>query len=518
MTQQDFRIDPQSWKADLPVFQEATRRFYAGDASVKEYKGISGGFGSYAQKGGKASMLRLRTPGGRLNREKLAFVARCVRQYGVDKLHFTTCQTIQLHDLQPDVLFAIMEEALDVGIVTRGGGGDFPRNAMVSPLSGVEPGEYFDVMPWAEAASEYLMTFIKAQKMPRKLKVGFSNGPANLPHVTFRDLGFAARPDGTFDVYSAGGLGLNPKLGLKVSEAVPPCEILFHIRAMWELFLAHGNYENRAKARTRYMQDTLGAEGYMAAYRETLAKVKAEHPELVLEVSPAPIPKTGDGSSAAGRRILAQKQEGLYAVHYHPLGGCPAPEQMAALSDLLSGMPGAELRLAPDESAYIVNLTGQEAMAVAELTADSARDLFETSVACIGASICQQGVGDSQKLLRDCVEAVRAAHLKDGALPQIHISGCPSSCGTHQIGVIGFHGGVKVIDKAPTPAFTLHLYGSDRQGQERFGKQVGMLLARDIPSFLVRLGRTVEASGLDFDAWCAANPGAMETIAADFLV
>ena len=36
-----------------------------------------------------------------------------------------------------------MEQALDAGIVTMGGGGDFPRNVMCSPLSGVEEGEYF---------------------------------------------------------------------------------------------------------------------------------------------------------------------------------------------------------------------------------------------------------------------------------------------------------------------------------------------------------------------------------------
>lgn len=40
------------------------------------------------------------------------------------------------------------------------------------------------------------MHFIKAEKMPRKLKVGFSSSPANLTHATYRDLGFAAREDG----------------------------------------------------------------------------------------------------------------------------------------------------------------------------------------------------------------------------------------------------------------------------------------------------------------------------------
>ena len=91
---------------------------------------------------------------------------------------------------------------------------------MCSPLSGVEQGECFDTLPWAEAAGEYLMTFIHAQKMPRKLKVAFSNSPKNITHATYRDLGFAARPDGKFDVYSAGGLGNNPRLGVLVAEAV----------------------------------------------------------------------------------------------------------------------------------------------------------------------------------------------------------------------------------------------------------------------------------------------------------
>ena len=55
---------------------------------------------------------------------------------------------------------------------------------MCSPLSGVEKDEYFDVVPWAEAAGDYLMQFILAEKMPRKLKVCFSNSPKNIPHAT----------------------------------------------------------------------------------------------------------------------------------------------------------------------------------------------------------------------------------------------------------------------------------------------------------------------------------------------
>ena len=201
-----YKIDPKSWKADMPAFREKTAAFYAGELKKNDYKGFSGLYGSYAQKGGQASMLRLRMTSGRVTKEKLLFVAEMVQKYQVKRMHFTTCETIQLHDLDQNTVCDIMEKALDAGIVTMGGGGDFPRNVMCSPLSGVEKEEYFDVRPWAEAAGEYLMNFIKAEKMPRKLKVCFSNSPKNLPHATFRDLGFAAREDGTFDVYSAGGL------------------------------------------------------------------------------------------------------------------------------------------------------------------------------------------------------------------------------------------------------------------------------------------------------------------------
>ena len=89
----------QEFKNDLTDFREMTKKFYAGEVSQKDYKGFSGGFGSYAQRGGKVSMLRLRLPGGRLPKEKLKFVADIIAQYQVKRVHFTTCQTIQLHDL-----------------------------------------------------------------------------------------------------------------------------------------------------------------------------------------------------------------------------------------------------------------------------------------------------------------------------------------------------------------------------------------------------------------------------------
>lgn len=503
------------WKKDYEEFEEVTRQFYAGEVPAQKYKGFSGGFGSYAQRGGKASMLRLRLPGGRVTLDKLGFIVDAVERYHIDKVHFTTCQTIQLHNLDADAVCALAVEALDYGIVTRGGGGDFPRNVMVSALSGVEQGEYFDVSAYAEAAADYLMGFIKTVKLPRKLKVCFSNSPKNEPHATFRDLGFVARKDGKFDVYSAGGLGNNPKMGVKVAEAVDGSEILYYIKAMVNMFVAYGNYENRAKARTRYMQDVLG-EKYASAFQEKLEQVKKEE-NLDIQVQAREITKKPDGSAADDKRAIPQKQEGLYAVEYHPIGGCPEPSKLKELYEAMKEMEQTELRIAPDETVYIVNCTGSEAKKLLDITADSAATAFASSVACIGASICQVGVRDSQKLLKTLVEESQKWGYADGVLPRIHISGCLSSCGTHQIGRIGFRGGVKKADGAMQPAFVLTVNGEDTEGKERFGEQIGTILESDIPSFLKELGAEISASGMKYDEWYEKYPERFAEIAKPYV-
>lgn len=505
------------FKSELPQFQEMTEKFYQKEVDLKTYKGFSGRYGSYAQRGGNANMLRLRLNSGRLTKDKFKFICDMIDMYQIDKIHVTTCQTIQLHNLAPQAVYGIMEKAIDHQIITWGGGGDFPRNVMTSPLSGVEQGEYFDVLPYAQAAADYLLTLINTIKMPRKLKVGFSNSPANSTHATFRDLGFVAREDQTFDVYSAGGLGANPKMGLLVASKVEPSKILYYIKAMTEVFMAHGNYENRAKARTRYMQDVLGKEGYIKTFQETLNRVMSSGVMMDIHPDAISFQKQGNGSTTSGPRILPQKQPGLYTVCYHPIGGTPSIPKMKELCHAILPMEDVELRLSPDESIYIINCNAAEANQLCELTDDGARNVFETSVACIGASICQVGMRDSQKLMHTLVEETRKYNFSDGVLPKIHISGCPSSCGTHQIGSLGFHGGIKLIEKQPKPAFTLHVNGCDLQGKERFGENWGVILEEDIPSFLIELGKQIQADGAVFETWLPTHIEDLKRIAASYI-
>lgn len=489
----------QELKDDIALFAQKAQEFEDGALEKKAYKGFSGGFGSYAQRTLGANMLRLRMAGGRLTQMRMGFIAQCIQDYGIQRLKLTTCQTIQLHDLSTQAVVKIMTAAMDHDIVTRGGGGDYPRNVMASPLSGVEIGEYFDVLPAAEAAGDYLLTQLKQVHLPRKLKVGFSSSPANATHATFRDLGFAARADGTFDVWCAGGLGPNPKLGVQVGHGVPQGDVLYYLKAMLKTFSDHGNFEDRARSRTRYLQDTLGEEGLVSIFRENVTKAKAAG-GLDLTLCPAAITKCGSGRIDHPRAI-PQKQPGLYAVSYHPIGGVLSPAVLCALYEGTKHLPQVEWRVGPDGTLYCLSLTAQEAEGVLALTADGAETAVERSVACIGATVCQQGVRDSQAALAMIVAAARAAGFGDGVLPRIGISGCPSSCGAHQIGVLGLQGCVKLVDKVPLPAYNLLLGGDERQGQERLGVLSGVILERDLAPFFTQLGQMVQGAGTTFDLW-----------------
>lgn len=497
---------------DLPAFREKIAAFDKKEVTVNEYKGFSGGFGSYAQRGAERHMLRLRMTGGRLTKERLAGIVEMIQNYDVPFAKLTTCECVQLHDLKADIVPDLMEIAWKHNMITRGGGGDFPRNIMMTPLSGVDPAETFDVLPYAEAAGQYLMSFIDGPKFPRKLKVCFSNTAENVPHATFRDMGFIAQADGTFTLYVAGGLGNNPLMGAKVADGIDPTKICYYIKAFVETFKELGNYTNRGRARTRYMQMDHGTDVMLACMNKHLEEAFAGE-DLTINPAPYVVEKPSFRDIFRAPRVTEQKQAGLYAVKYQPIGGHWEPEKIVEIYETIKDMEQVEIRVTPEESIYIINLNSQEAKEVLAVTEDGAQNLFETSVACIGAKTCQVGIGDSQGLLKACVARVRQENFADGVLPQIHISGCPSSCGTHQAGTIGFRGGKKPTANGPVDAFAIAVGGCALQGQENLA-QPGMkaIIATEIPEFLVDLGKMIAAEDTTYAEWIKTNGDKLQAL------
>lgn len=175
-------------------------------------------------------------------------------------------------------------------------------------------------------------------------------------------------------------------------------------------------------------------------------------------------------------------------------------------------MPQTEVRISPDGTLYIINLTAKEVPAVLKVTEDGANTLFETSVSCIGSPICQHGLRNSQGLLNSCMNRVRQENFSDRLLPRIHISGCPSSCGSHQIASLGFVGHSKKINDVMQPAFKVYMNGCETNPGARLGKECGILLESVIPDFFVELGHLIRQTHISYDEWILEHQTDLEQL------
>ena len=112
------------------------------------------------------------------------------------------------------------------------GRGNSVRNITTCPHAGVARDEIFDVTPYAEAMTRYLLRHPLSSALPRKFKIAFE-GCATEDHVatSINDLGWRAMmaPDGSgrrgFRVQVAGGTAIMCRSGA-YSTILPASDIL----------------------------------------------------------------------------------------------------------------------------------------------------------------------------------------------------------------------------------------------------------------------------------------------------
>lgn len=508
-------------KGEIEGLREAGHKYINGEMKMMDFKHKSGGFGVYAHRDGKSFMIRLRIPSGKTDLVELKKVYDFAKKYNMEKIHFTTRQAIQFHGLTIDEVCDLMKEALDVDIYTRGSGGNFPRNVALSPLAGVNPQEAFDPTPYALAAGNYFLERIYTYHLPRKLKVSFSSSDNDGAHCTIQDLGFlAVNEDGKnyFRVYLGGGLGQNPRLAVKYPALVEPEKVLYYVEAMVKFFMAEGDYENRSKARVRYILDRMGKDKFISEYGKYVEKELANGG---MDIQPEKINynKPGKETNIQSLRLYNQKQKGLYSVYLHPTGGQLKIEDLKKLIEELEKVQQVDIRLAMTEGIYIRSLNGDEAVRLLEVTKNMGDEtLVKQSVACIGAPLCQIGMGNSQKLLSNIIECLNDKNYKSDLLPRIQISGCPNSCGIHQAGAIGFTGKKKRVGETLADCFTLYIGGSFHADHPKIGKSYGEIPAEKIPEFIYELGKILESKNIRFTEYMDKNQQELEKVINNYLV
>ncbi|WP_195971763.1 nitrite/sulfite reductase [Clostridium thermobutyricum] len=508
-------------REEIRVFRENGHKFLNKELTVPQFKSLSGGMGSYAHRGGKEFMIRLKTPSGVISKEDFNQIYDWAVKYKREWIHPTTREAIQFHGMTIDEVCDLMEEALDYGIYSRGSGGNFPRNVAISPLAGVSKNEAFDVRPYAEKVNEYIMNRVNQYKLPRKIKVAMSSDRVAEPHSTTTDLGFiAVKENGKdmFKLFIGGGLGRNPRKGVEFPELVDPMEVVYYFEALVRLFVAEGDYENHGKARIRYIVERMGEKEFIACYKKHLKEVK-DSEDLSFTFEPKTITKAGIKTSTIDNRLIEQKQEGLYAVYFHPEKGILETKLLGELLELTNEMEEVSFRITMNEGLYIINLNGAEADKVLEFTKGKGGELkVMQSVSCIGVPICQLGIGNSQGLVSSIIDKLKAEKIEKDLLPIIHVSGCANSCGVHEIGQIGFTGKTKRVNDAPRKCFELHVGGKFELGNTELGDIYGDMLEEEIPNFIYDLYKVLAKENKAFEAWYKDNNDSFKELANKYLV
>ncbi len=452
-------------------------KFKAGKISAAELKTHRVPFGVYEQREPDTYMVRIRCAGGSIAVSQLKAVAAIAAQYGVGDLHITSRQELQIHYVKLDDLVTVMRRLKEIGLATRGGGGNTVRNIVVPVDAGIDPDEVFDVTPYALALTDRFIAEPDSWNLPRKFKISFSGSSQDKGYATLSDAGFLAQiKDGRrgFAVYAAGGLGGKPEASHLLLEFIDADKVYPVAKALRNIFWKYGNRHNKHAARLRFLWHTLGEEDFRKCFHEELGAIESAGylpleinvPEKggVLPQGNVPV-DPGDGQGFAlwqKRCVRSQPQPGFYAVLVPvELGfvGCAAT---ARLAEFLETLGSDEVRLTKDQNFFLRHIPAPALgplyqVLQADFPAVRKPAIYGSLLSCAGASTCQLGICLSRSLAKALLRMFDTAKLDLDAVGgiKLNISGCPNSCGHHQAADLGFAGKTLRKDGHMLPAYTI---------------------------------------------------------------
>ena len=462
-------------------------------------------------------MMRIKIPYGKLSAEQLDVMAELAEEYSDGILHVTTRQDIQLHFVHIEDTPDLMRRLAATGITTREACGNSVRNVTACPLVGVCSDEAFDITPYADAITFFLLGHPDVQGFGRKFKVAFSGCKDHACGVTnFHDLGCIARtrvidgkPVRGFEFYVGGGLGSVPYPAKLLEEFLPESELLPMAQAVSRVFARLGERENRSRARLKFLVKKLGEGEFKRLVLEERQKLRPDPRWTAflddlhrLDEKPLRPPgKVPEGTHPPGfdswRRsnIYQQKQPGyVVATVTCPLGDITSV-QGRALADMARRFTGDTMRTTVDQNICFRWVSEADlvdfytALAAAGLAEDGAGKITDVT-SCPGTDTCKLGISSSRGLAGELRKQLRL--VKDqlpAAAESLHVkcSGCFNSCGQHHVADLGFLGVSRQVGSRKVPHFQVVLGGEWEHNAGSYGLAIGAVPSKRIPEVVTRL-------------------------------
>jgi sulfite reductase beta subunit-like hemoprotein len=332
--------------------------------------------------------------------------------------------------------------------------------------------------------------------LPRKFKIALAASDSDpLQQINIQDIGImAVTVAGVqgFRIVAAGGLGSMPVPPIELYACLPKDQLIPVCEALVRVHHVHGDRQNRAKARLKFVLKAKGPDGFRALFEEQLAAVRAEKitgavlDDRLPAAHPTPIPAAeGEEGVWRSNNVRPHREAGLAVVSLCiPRGDLPARE-LRVLADLAEWFSASDVRSTNDQNLVFRRVKHEHLPALfKELSklgyARHAHSLVDV-VSCPGASTCQLGITLSKNLAKELEAALKEIKADARTLAgRINISGCPNSCGQHHIGTIGLHGAASKIGDKLVPHYVLMVGGGDEGRTIHHATMVARIPARKV--------------------------------------
>jgi sulfite reductase (NADPH) hemoprotein beta-component len=530
-------------QADIDEFVTVLGRFERGEITPEEWRGFRLVRGTYGQRQTTDSqMLRVKIPQGVLEGPQLEALADVADRYSRGFGHITTRQNVQFHFMKLHDVEPAMRLIAGAGITTREACGNSVRNITACPYSGVAADEPFDVTPYAEGLTRYLLRHPLSASLPRKFKIAFEGCSHDHILTSINDIGFTARVraiDGRqangFRITVAGGTSTMVRAGHLLFDFVPAGEILNVAEAVIRVFHRLGDYKHKTRNRLKFLVKSLGWDGFKAEFDKEYDAFRAgggatltfDPDQPAVEDAPPPSGLTAPSPRAIAERVTAlgthgpglhppvepqiavdaeafrqwaltnvrpQRQPGYRIVIVSTLLGDMTSTQMRVAADLAAVYGDGSVRITHDQNLVFRWVRSDDvaalhrSLAAAGLARAGANTLADVT-SCPGAESCKLAVTQSRGLGRLLSEHLQRSPDVVSGVPglDIKISGCPNVCGQHHIAGIGFQGSLRKVGGRPAPHYMVMVGGGAADDVTTFGRLAATVPAHRCDTVVDRL-------------------------------
>ena len=501
---------------EVDTFAEIVKLFRQKKISEDEFRRFRLQNGTYSSRMQmNYSMVRVKVPAGILTPEQLEKLSFLSEAFSIGSAHVSTRENIQLHWVQLDDVSEVLRGVVEVGLTTRESCGNTIRNVICSPNAGVCPDEVFDATPYAKAVAKFFLRNPMNQNLPRKFKFNFACCEKH-SLVRIADIGLVpavkeinGQQVKGFRIYLGGGLGPASFIAELVEDFTPMEDVLPTCMATVRLFDRHGNRENMARNRMRYMVHEMGWEKFQKlvlrermivnATKSIAVKLEIEE-EQTPNAAPSIVSYESNANPSGFQRWLhtnteQQKQHGYVMTFITLQAGDITSRQLKALAEICREFSAETcVRTSPGQGIglrYVLqsDLPDLYQKLVSTGLANSGALTIASAVGCTGTTSCNLAITNSHRLAKeiqakfielglDMEDSIRDATIK--------ISGCPNSCGQHEVATMGFYGGATRVNNTLAPTYSMLLGG--RTGEDaRLGKVFTRVPAKKVIDVVLKM-------------------------------